>query len=99
MNDDNEYANLLEMYANIIRKVDYRLSREQKEIIKNLGKTFCDRLEKNPIEIEEKENTKIYSKKIITNSDFKKMREKQKEYVTDKLNMKLAKDIGKEPGE
>ena len=93
MTNNEDYANLLELYAKIIRNSDYKLSRDQKEMIKYLGEML---LEKNDIKsdiIHYKKN----SKKILKMSEFEQTKRNKKNL--EKNNTKLAKDIGKEPGE
>lgn len=98
MNINNDYANLLELYANIIRGLDVDLSKEQKEIIKKLGETFFERID-NDVKNSKKE---CLAKKVVKNSEFesiRKKREMQKKCILGISDFKLAKDIGKEPGE
>ena len=107
MNNNKEYANLLEMYAKLIRKADYGLSQEQKELIQNLGDTLIER--KEDIETKAKYNKKrvsckTNSRKVLESSSFElKMKNRTEQKRKQKLgnsNMELAKeDIGKEPGE
>ncbi len=102
MNNNKEYANVLEMYAKIIRDANYGLSKEQKELIQKLGDTLIERKD-NII----KYNSKIVSvkketsKKVLETSCFEAKRKNRAEQKNKQIstNTKLAKDIGKEPGE
>ena len=102
MNINDDYANLLELYASIIRGLDYDLSKEQKEIIKNLGETLFERTKENLIKGENKEHVKKHSEKIMANSEFeiiRKKKELRKKKIFNMSDVNLAKNIGKEPGE
>ena len=99
MRNNKDYADLLEIYADIIRKDDYELSTEQKKMIKNLGESICERI------VEKSRNRKHMeadSKKILENSSFeliRKSREEEKKQALEKSNIKLVRSIGKAPGE
>ena len=41
MTNNEDYANLLEIYADIIRVSEYELSKEQKEMIKKLEEVYA----------------------------------------------------------
>ena len=90
---NKEYANLLEIYANMIRKSGYEISNEQKEIIRNLGETLLDRTD----DIIRRER-----KKALERSSFKlisKLDQEDSKHAIESSSIKLARDIGKEPGE
>ena len=90
---NKEYANLLEIYANMIRKSGYEISNEQKEIIRNLGETLLDRTD----DIIRRER-----KKALERSSFKlisKLDQEDSKHALESSSIKLARDIGKEPGE
>ena len=100
MINNEDYANLLEIYADIIRVSEYELSKEQKEMIKKLGETLLERTDISPRT--NKISVKKNSGKILENSSFElirrnKIRRKNKQAL-EKSNVKLARDIGKEPG-
>ena len=101
MTNNEDYANLLEIYADIIRVSEYELSKEQKEMIKKLGETL---LERTDISLRaDKISDKKNSIKILENSSFElirrnKIKQKNKQAL-EKSNIKLARSIGKEPGE
>ena len=101
MTNNEDYANLLRLYADIIKESDYELSGEQKEMIKGLGETLLERTEKYPQT--NKKSAKKESKKILENSSFelirKNKRKQKNKLALEKSNMKLARDIGKVPGE
>ena len=101
MINNGDYANLLRLYADIIKESDYVLSEGQKEMIKILGETLLERTEKFPQT--NKKSAKKESEKILENSSFElirknKIKQKNKQAL-EKFNMKLARDIGKVPGE
>ena len=101
MINNEDYANLLRLYADIIKESDYVLSEGQKEMIKILGETLLERTEKFPQT--NKKSAKKESEKILENSSFElirknKIKQKNKQAL-EKSNMKLARDIGKVPGE
>ncbi len=101
MTNNEDYANLLRLYADIIKESDYELSGEQKEMIKGLGETLLERTERSTQT--NKKSAKKESEKILENSSFElirknKIKQKNKQAL-EKSNMKLARDIGKVPGE
>ena len=88
-NNNEDYANLLDIYAKLIRRPNYELTNKQKDMIKELGETFC----KNTNIIE---NSKFQL--------VRKSREEKNRRILENENIKLAKvisskNIGKEPGE
>lgn len=101
MTNNEDYANLLRLYADIIKESDYELSEEQKEMIKGLGETLLERTERSTQT--NKKSVKKESKKILENSSFelirKNKRKQKNKKALEKSNMKLARDIGKVPGE
>ena len=95
MNRKNkEYANLLEKYADVIRKSDYEISREQREMIRKLGETLLDRTTDEAIRRERKRSLERSSFKIISKLD-----QEDSKHALERSSIKLARSIGKEPGE
>ena len=95
---NKEYANLLEIYANMIRKSGYEISNEQKEIIRNLGETLLDRTD----DIIRDDIIRRERKKALERSSFKlisKLDQEDSKHALESSSIKLARDIGKEPGE
>ena len=95
---NKEYANLLEIYANMIRKSGYEISNEQKEIIRNLGETLLDRTD----DIIRDDIIRRERKKALERSSFKlisKLDQEDSKHAIESSSIKLARDIGKEPGE
>ena len=70
-------------------------------MIKGLGETLLERTERSP-QINKK-SAKKESEKILENSSFelirKNKRKQKNKKALEKSNMKLARDIGKVPGE
>ena len=101
MTNNEDYANLLRLYADIIKESDYELAEEQKEMIKGLGETLLERTERST-QTNKKSAKKEYEK-ILENSSFelirKNKRKQKNKKALEKSNMKLARDIGKVPGE
>ena len=101
MINNEDYANLLRLYADIIKESDYELSEGQKEMIKILGETLLERTEKFPQSNKKSANKK--SEKILENDSFelirKNKRKQKNKQALEKSNMKLVRDIGKVPGE
>ena len=97
MTDNEGYANLLELYAKFIRDEDYSLSNEQKKLIKELGEKLLDGIDSYSRKNIKSANND--SKKILDYSSFESIRKNKTKKAFKKSNKKLAKDIGKEPGE
>lgn len=102
MKNNKDYADLLELYADIIKKQNEPLSNKQKEIIKNLGETFFEKTDNISIMDLHKKQRKSNSKNILEDSRvelIKKSRRKKNKHALENSNIRLVKDIGKEPGE
>lgn len=100
MNNNKDYANLLGRYADIIGKPDYSLSNEQKEMIKSLGESILERTEDVYVSHCNRSDKKTSTKKIVENSRVETLRKsKAGKKLLVSQTIKLAKDIGKEPGE
>ena len=100
MKNNKDYANLLEMCANMIKKPNYRLSNEQKKKIMELGETFLENPIDIPRDVMRKKRMKVNSKNALEKSNFELIKgEEINKHALEHSSIKLARSIGKEPGE